>query len=770
MSEEPLHFLASAPRGLADLLGRELAAFGAEEIRERATDVTFTGSLETAYRACLESRVANRVYLHLSTFEAVDAEQLYRQARLVDWAAHLAPGATLACDFSGRHPSITHTHFGALKLKDAIVDSLRESAGARPDIEREQPDVRVHAHANNTRVTLALDLSGESLHRRGYRGAAGEAPLKENVAAGILLRSGWPQLAANGSQFLDPMCGAGTLPIEAAMIAADMAPGLGRNYFGFLGWRGHDASLWRRVREAAAARVKPPASSIRGQDKDAAAIRMARANAERARVGSFVQFEVRSVRDSAPVARSSGGAAPDEAAGSLSDANGVMPGLICVNPPYGVRLEDHEAARAVHRELGEVLRESFQGWEAAVLTGAPDLGLELGVRARRSHTVWNGALECRLLRLEIESEQFRSLPRPRGAARIDASLKESAGAKMFGNRLAKNLKRLQGWARKSGVSCYRLYDADMPEYAFAIDLYRALDPRPALESAARASRQPPAAPSEAATLDWLYVQEYAAPDSIEEEAVRRRRNEAFSVLTDVTGVPEERVRIRTRRQQKGREQYEKLNRQHEFHVVEEGGLKFEVNFDDYLDTGIFLDHRATRARVRAAAAGKRVLNLFAYTSTVSVYAAAGDARSTVSVDLSNTYLDWAQRNFQLNGFGSGTNALVQADCRAWLAEAAGGGERYDLIFLDPPTFSNSKRMEGVLDVRRDHPALIESCARLLSPEGLLVFSTNAQKFRIDASLMQRFAVKDISVETIPVDFERNPRIHRCYEIRAASAQ
>jgi 23S rRNA (guanine2445-N2)-methyltransferase / 23S rRNA (guanine2069-N7)-methyltransferase len=205
----------------------------------------------------------------------------------------------------------------------------------------------------------------------------------------------------------------------------------------------------------------------------------------------------------------------------------------------------------------------------------------------------------------------------------------------------------------------------------------------------------------------------------------------------------------------------------DYHVVLEDGLKFLVNFDDYLDTGLFLDHRKTRARLRAAAAGKRFLNLFAYTCTATVYAAAGGAVSTTSVDMSNTYLNWAQRNFELNGLGSDRNGLIQADCRVWLEEdAARGKERYDLIFIDPPTFSNSKRMEGVLDVDRDHPALIDGCARLLAPGGLIVFSTNSQRFRLDESLMQRYAVVDISTKTLPHDFERNPRIHRCFEVRA----
>jgi 23S rRNA (guanine2445-N2)-methyltransferase / 23S rRNA (guanine2069-N7)-methyltransferase len=304
LNTETRQFLASSPRGLADLLARELTAFGAQNVKERSTGVAFSGTLRTAYRACLESRIANRVFLELGRFNVADAEGFYAAALGIDWPAHLAPGATLACDFSGRHPAITHTHFGALKLKDAIVDCMREATGSRPDVAPERPGVRVHAHANGDDVTVSLDLSGESLHRRGYRGAAGEAPLKENVAAGMLMRSGWGEMAASGAQFLDPMCGSGTLVIEAAMIAADIAPGLTRDYYGFLGWRGHDARLWGEVLEEAGGRAHAAVDrsnlTIRGQDRDASAVRIARANADRAGVGHLVQFEVRALADAAP--------------------------------------------------------------------------------------------------------------------------------------------------------------------------------------------------------------------------------------------------------------------------------------------------------------------------------------------------------------------------------------------------------------------------------------------------------------------------------------
>ena len=871
MSVEPFRFLVSAPRGLSDLLARELVAFGAADARERSTGVSFSGSLAVAYRACLWSRVANRVFLEVGRFDVADAEAFYRAVRSVDWTDHLGPEATLACDFSGHHPSITHTHFGALKLKDAIVDSVREERAWRPSVELDRPSVRVHAHANGTQVTVSLDLSGESLHRRGYRGAAGEAPLKENVAAGVLMRSGWPEMAAQGAPFLDPMCGSGTFVIEAALIASDRAPGLDREYFGFPGWAGHDDELWRRLLEEAQARARAGlesalarglAGALRGQDRDPSAVRNARSNADRAGVRDLVEFDVRPLKDAAPIARVS----PPPGAGGPA-------GLVCTNPPYGVRLEDRETARAVHRELGVVLRERFQGWNAAVLTGSPEFGLELGIRAHRTHTVWNGAIECRLLRMKVETGSARE---PGRLGKGDTDLRNTPGAQMFANRLAKNLKKQQPWADRSGIFCYRLYDADMPEYAFAIDVYRTLA-GPALAPSAAPARQGGAmrsepvagsareggatrsepvagsareggptrsgpvagsareggptrsddvpgsareggptrpeavaacarvaAPtrseavagsvrdggptrSEAAvapargatsapqmagvdTVTWLYVQEYAAPSEIELDAVRRRRGEALSTLSDVTGVDPDRIRIRTRRKTKRGEQYAKVQDRSDYHVVVEDGLKFLVNFDDYLDTGLFLDHRKTRARLRAAAAGKRFLNLFAYTCTASVYAAAGGAIATTSVDMSNTYLNWAQRNFELNGLAPDRNSLIQADCRVWLEDGARGRERYDLIFIDPPTFSNSKRMEGVLDVDRDHPILIDGCARLLAPGGLIVFSTNSQRFRLDDSLTRRYDVVDISTKTLPHDFERNPRIHRCFEIRVKAQE
>lgn len=724
--------LGSAPRGFSDLLAQEIAALGGLDVRDRGNNgVSFTGTLELAYRLCLESRIASRIYLELLRFDAPDTASFYDAVRGIDWTAHLERGRTLACEFSGRHPTIIHTHFGALKLKDAVCDALRDATGSRPDIAADDADLRLHAHANGTHVTLSIDLSGAGLHRRGWRVEAGAAPLRENVAAGILLRCGWPARAVDGA-LLDPMCGSGTFVIEAAQIAADIAPNLQRPHFGFFGWRGHDEALWLRLRAAAVARAEAglaraiaaggtASRRLLGRDLDPAMLRIARANALRANVEELVSFESGGLQDCRPQAPS---------------------GLLVVNPPYGERLEDRERARALHVQLGGVLREHFGGWQAAVLTGSPELGLELGLRAHRVHTVWNGAIECRLLRIDVGDASVRDL-KPALRTAVDTTLAQSGGSQMFGNRLAKNLRNLAAWARRENVSCYRIYDADMPEYAFAIDLYTGSEP----------------------PRRWLYVQEYAAPREIPEETVRRRRSEALAALPGVTGVAAQDIHLRTRRRTARGDQYGKQDERGEFHVVQENGLKFRVNFTDYLDTGLFLDHRITRQRVRQAADGKRFLNLFAYTGAATIYAAAGGARSSTSVDLSNTYLDWAERNLLLNGFAPRDHQLVQADAREWLADAAARRLRYDLVFLDPPTFSNSKRMDGVLDTQRDHASLIDACMALLDTDGLLVFSTNAQKFKLDADLPQRYAVTDVSRATLPQDFARNPRIHQAFEIR-----
>jgi 23S rRNA (guanine2445-N2)-methyltransferase / 23S rRNA (guanine2069-N7)-methyltransferase len=675
------------------------------------------------------------VLLPIARFTAPTPEALYEGVRGVDWREHLGPDGTLAVDAASKRSAITHTQFAALKVKDAVVDQFRERDGRRPSVDVDAPDVQLNLYLDRDVATLSIDLSGDSLHRRGYRVAQGAAPLKENLAAAVLLRAGWPKLAAEGTAdvpvgFVDPLCGSGTLVIEAALIAADAAPGLGRKYFGFLRWRGHDAAVWQRL--VAEARERRAAADLgrvvlRGFDRDASIVRAARENAAAAGVAAHVELAARELAElpAAPAAR----------------------GLVAVNPPYGERLGEQHKLVPLYALLGRTLRERFLGWQAAVLTGNPPLGRELGIRAKRAHTLYNGPIECRLLRFDVEARHFETKREPGALPQFDAeAARARPGSAMFANRLRKNVATLGAWARKEQIACYRVYDADMPEYAFSIDLYQARV-------------------AEAGERRWVYVQEYAPPATVDKAKARARREEAFAAIPEVLGVPTERVHLRVRRRQKHGGQYQKLAERGEFHTVEEGGLAFLVNFTDHLDTGLFLDHRSTRARIRELANGKTFLNLFAYTATASVFAAAGGARSTTSVDLSNTYLDWARRNLDLNGFkDAGRHKLLHEDVLAWLERPA--AERYDLVFLDPPTVSRSKRMTEQLDLQHDHVRLIRATLRRLAPGGLLLFSTNFRKFKLDRDALADLAVEDVSAATIPKDFARDAKIHRCYEIRS----
>jgi 23S rRNA (guanine2445-N2)-methyltransferase / 23S rRNA (guanine2069-N7)-methyltransferase len=388
--------------------------------------------------------------------------------------------------------------------------------------------------------------------------------------------------------------------------------------------------------------------------------------------------------------------------------------------------------------------ECFPGWEAGVFTGNPPLGRALRLRAYRSHTFFNGPLECRLLRFELQPGTVEPDPATARRNRLEAA-HARPGAAMFGNRLRKNLSRLEAWAKRTDVACFRVYDADMPEYAFAIDVY-GNDQR------------------------WACVQEYAAPATVALDAARSRRDEVLAVLPGILGLPEERVVLRVRRRQKGGEQYEKVGEEAQFHTVREGGYRFLVNFTDYLDTGLFLDHRITRRRVGELAAGRSFLNLFAYTGTATVYAAGGGASSSTTVDMSRTYLDWARRNLALNGLAGPQHDFVQADCLAWLEEqGAAPRRRYGVIFVDPPTLSRSKRMDREFDVQRDHAGLLAMAARLLEPGGVIVFSSNFQKFKLDPAISQAFEVEDLTRATLPEDFARNPRIHVCFLLKVRAA-
>jgi len=720
-------WFASCPKGLEQLLAQELSGLGAIETRSTIAGCYFVGPLALAYRACLWSRLANRILLPVARLEVESADQLYSGLRGVNWAGLFSTEQTFAIDFSGENHSIRNTQFGAQRSKDAIVDWFADSQGARPNVDRKEPNIRLNLHLSGPRLAVAMDMSGGSLHRRGYRTRAGTAPLKENLAAALLIRAGWPEIASRGGALIDPMCGAATLLLEGAMMAADIAPGLNRQRFGFDGWQGHQPDQWRVIladaRSRAAQGVASDVPEIRGYDEDPHAIKRAQQNIAEAGLQKLVRVS------SKPLSK------------LQKPSHKPMPdGLVICNPPYGERLGDAASLHYLYAQLGKVLSREFGDWQAAIVTSDLSLGKAVGLRSHKRYKLFNGSLPVTLLLFELSGNNYRepgekSAP---GAATTADFGQDDASSSMFANRLRKNQRRLSRWLTREGISCYRLYDADMPEYAVAVDVYD----------------------------KHLHVAEYSPPAGIDPAAAERRLQTVMASLAGATGLAGK-IALKQRRRQRGSEQYQKEAQRGELIGVTEGRAKLLVNLFDYLDTGLFLDHRPLRRQIAAQAPGKRFLNLFCYTGAATIHAALAGARFTTSVDLSNTYLDWLRKNLAHNGLGEAKNDLVRADCRSWLAEDS---REYDLILLDPPSFSNSARMDGTLDIQRDHQQLVTAAMDHLATDGTLYFSNNRRGFKLDEALEGRYACRDISAQTLDPDFQRNPKIHRCWEFRHFAAR
>jgi 23S rRNA (guanine2445-N2)-methyltransferase / 23S rRNA (guanine2069-N7)-methyltransferase len=398
---------------------------------------------------------------------------------------------------------------------------------------------------------------------------------------------------------------------------------------------------------------------------------------------------------------------------------------------------------ALFTQLGEVLRARFNGWRAAVLAPDEQLGFYTRLRLKKKNAAKNGPIDVVLLTFDVQADRVLA-DRPDGGV-PRAARELDPGIEAFRNRIQKNHKHLARWARQNGISCYRVYDADLPDYAFAVDLYHGDD-------------------------TWLHVQEYAPPATVDEQRAQLRRDSVLAVLPELFGIDAAHVFVKTRERKRGRAQYERQDDAQVFHTVDEGGCLLQVNLRDYLDTGLFLDHRPLRSRIQQESGDKRFLNLFAYTGAATVHAVRGGARSSTSVDLSNTYLDWARRNLLLNHADLRRHELIRDDCRAWLAQAVRRGDRFDLILLDPPSFSNSKATDAVLDVQRDHVELIRACVDLLARDGTLYFSTNLRRFKLDTAALADLDCEDITRSTIAEDFRRSPRIHGCWRIRRSNPQ
>lgn len=713
--------------GLEKPLVEELQELGSSIVEQKPGRIIIQGSLETAYRICLWSRLASRVLLPIHHFEleknydARDvAEEIYEGAASFDWSLIFSASSTFAIRLHTEREIKVNTQFATLRAKDGVVDSFMEAQGRRPSIDTKQPEITLFVNAGKTAHDFCLDLSGDSLHRRGYRRYMTDAPIKENLAAAILRLAGWHNTPYD--VLIDPMCGSGTFIIEALLMLTDRAPGLNRN-FGFTGWHGHDNVLWSSLKQEAVQRYEQalakPLPQIYAFDADWDAVKAARHNIIAAGFEQLllqIRIEERVLADW-----------PDF---NLTDKKA----LLITNPPYGERLGDKASNRALYQGLSFQLQKHLPNQQAVILASHVEQADVLPLENTQTQRLMNGNLP-----IYIRSGTVQAKPEKAPfLSTWHADPVTIDGAQDFANRLQKNISNLKKQAVRENVSCLRLYDADLPDFNLAVDLYD----------------------------DNLHVQEYAPPKSIDPEKAKARFMLALAAIRAVTGLPREKVFIKTRAKQKGQAQYEKQSEISKRFIVHEGNIRVYINLTDYLDTGLFLDHRSMRLRIASEAKGKHFLNLYSYTSTASVHAAVAGAASTTSVDLSNTYINWSKQNFALNGLtvdhADQQHQFFDADVFEWLKESH---EKYDLIFIDPPTFSNSKKFHGTFDVQRDHLSLINRAMNRLNNEGTLYFSNNFRQFELNEEVSARYDVEEITQQTIGFDFKRNNKIHRAWRIR-----
>ncbi|OOF66208.1 bifunctional 23S rRNA (guanine(2069)-N(7))-methyltransferase RlmK/23S rRNA (guanine(2445)-N(2))-methyltransferase RlmL [Rodentibacter caecimuris] len=706
---------ATTARGFEELLKVELTKLGATNCKITQGGIHFQGDDEILYRTLLWSRLASRILLPVVTTKIYTELDLYFAVINQNWLDYFDESVTFLVDFNGTNQEIRHTQFGAMRVKDGIVDYFDRQGKTRPNVDKERPDVRIHVYLNQDNLVVSLDLSGEALHQRGYREETGQAPLRETLAAAIILRSGWQP----GAPLVDPMCGSGTLLIEAAQIEANIAPQLYRLHWGFDFWKGHNQAVWDRVKKAAVALSEQSfllksAVHFYGFDLDHRVLKKARKNAKNAGVAHLIQWE------QGDIAR-------------LKNPCLEQKGTVICNPPYGERLGTTPALIALYTVLGQRLKEEFPGWNASIFSSEAALLNCLRLRSHRQFKAKNGPLDCVQKNYQISLLQ---LTESADENFDECKIAPSGVAIDFSNRLQKNIKKIEKWAKQQNLQAYRLYDADLPEYNIAVDRY----------------------------ADYIVVQEYAAPKNIDESKSRQRLLDAVSATLNVTNIETNKLILKVRQKQKGTNQYEKLANKGDYFYVHEYGADLWVNLTDYLDTGLFLDHRLTRKMLGEMARGKDFLNLFAYTGSATVHAALGGAKSTTTVDMSNTYLNWAEQNLLLNDIKGKQHKLIQADCLQWLEKC---DYQFDLIFVDPPTFSNSKRMEDSWDVQRDHVSkLMIHLKRILRQNGTIIFSNNKRGFKMDLNGLAKlgFVTEEISAKTLPLDFERNKHIHNCWRI------
>jgi 23S rRNA (guanine2445-N2)-methyltransferase / 23S rRNA (guanine2069-N7)-methyltransferase len=752
-----LELIATAAAGTEAVVKRELAALGYTARVTTPGRLQFPGDLSAICRTNLWLRAGERVLIQLASFSATDFGALFEGVAAIPWEQWLTRDAEFPVSGRSHHSQLSSVPACQKIVKKAIVERLLKAhnTGKLPET---GPRYDIEVSLRDDVATLTLDTTGIGLHKRGYRKLVGEAQLRETLAATLVQLTYWRP----GRVMADPFCGTGTIPIEAALIGRNIAPGL-RREFAADAWPTFDARAWQQAREEARDLAGPPLTErLIGYDINPEALSLARYHAEQAGVAEDIHWQERPFSELRAKAEY---------------------GCIITNPPYGERLGINREIEELYRTFPLVLRR-LPTWSHYILSSRPDLESLVGQTADRRRKLYNGPIECTYYQFHGPKPPRSSLPLPLGEGRGEGELvsasslvgfapddpvrlpplgREGGGggsasanspptkpapptpafgglqssatrqAEEFANRLRNRARHLRRWPKR-GITCYRLYERDVPDVPLVVDRYE--------DALHIAEFERPHDRSTAQHADWLDLMARTAAKTLE--------------------IPRDRVFLKHRDRQRGADQYGRVDDRGARFSVEEAGLKFIVNLSDYIDTGLFLDHRLTRQMVRESAAGKRFLNLFAYTGSFSVYAAAGGAATTTTVDKSATYIDWARENLELNGFTGNSHKLVRSDIREFL-DSLSASDTWDLAVVDPPTFSNTKGLEVDWDVQRDHAGMLGQLAEHITPGGVVFFSTNFRRFHLDEPALSVYTIREITAQTIPEDF-RNERIHKCWRM------
>jgi len=801
-SDKPLKLTAACAFGLEAIVKRELIALGYTPSVGQPGRIDFEGDWDAVCRCNLWLRTADRILIEVQQFDSPDFDALFETVKKFDWSKYIPADAEFPVTGKSRHSQLTSVPAVQRTVKKAVVESLLHHHGVNA-LPETGAKYKIEVALLKDVATLTIDTTGPSLHKRGYRKLVAEAPLKETLAAAMVDLSVWnPE-----RPLIDPFCGSGTIPIEAALIGMNVAPGLYRR-FASSEWPAIEPQVWQvAIEEANDKKQLDRKLHIIGSDRDEEVLSLARYHSKQAGVADQVHFQHKSFDQ-------------------ISSKREY--GCVISNPPYGERLEDQKKLVGLYQSIPGIIQR-LPTWSLFLITNMPKFESMIQKTATRRRKLFNGRLECTYYQflgprpprrdanspsdvetindtsdletvdeiaqpiadkqpndiatsdtpagdthsIEVTTSELTTsevtasndntpsgaqppasaeptinetpkatpapVPIPAKPKALFGGLeaKDHEQAQLFQNRLSKRAKHLRRWPTKRGVTCFRIYERDIPEIPLVVDRYE----------------------------DHLHITEYERPH--ERDLARHaawlelKRKTAAETLD----VPLVNTHLKKRRRDSDSRQYEKIDSMGRRVTVGEGGLKFLINLTDYVDTGLFLDHRVTRSMVRDEAKGKDFLNLFAYTGSFSVYAAAGGASSTTTVDLSKNYLQWAKDNLEVNGLTSVMNRFLAEDTLEFLDTAGDDKrQRFDLAIVDPPTFSNSKKTEEDWEVQSRHVELLSKVHAVMRMKGVVYFSTNFRRFKLDEEeLNDLFEIREISKQTVPEDF-RNRRIHRCWRL------